>query len=306
MTATENAAHMYRYTDTSGGQTVAVTVTTQDSFRSLVTIAVNGKPYFDEALVDDAIAIRLRDPKSWNPAANTPLAPLLASGNWVVDPAAAPPVLSTDQSQDVTTTGKDPLSDGLDAFEYVTAVSAEAFTIVKFNKDDLNYRPDEDPFRGLVDADIQNGLQRYDAVPPGLPRSPSTQGGAARLPDSRFFRRLSIYVKHGEVARVLEHVSFEDQPDMKKAKKEGKPKFLLNQLAQLREGIGDNPVRQRDMEIEVLDVGGNITVSIPPNAARANLGSLIRSGALLRLPGLKQAPRRPPGLGAVPSGPSGY
>lgn len=289
---TDNSAFTYKYTDTdiTTKRSVEVDVDSQDSFRTSATLSLNGTPLLDEMLVDDAVALRLRDPAQWNPAANTPLAPILGSGKWVVDPAGAPPVLFAGNQQDITKTGIDPLSDALNATQYVRAVMALGVNVIRFNKDSLDYRPDEDPFRKYVDDDIKAGLVRYDVVPPALPRT-ANASQPGRLPDARFFRRLSIYVKNGRMVRVLEVVDFEDQPDMLKAKREHKPKFLLQQLDQLRKGAGENPVRQRAMSIYVLGTGQN-DVALPPGAIKANLGTLVSSGALARLPGapVYQAP----------------
>ena len=80
MTSTENASHVYQYTDTAGGRSVSVTVALQDSFRSRASLAVNGQPLLDEALVDDGIGLRLLTPGKWNPAAGTPLRPSTSTG----------------------------------------------------------------------------------------------------------------------------------------------------------------------------------------------------------------------------------
>jgi hypothetical protein len=296
LTRTDNAPHVLRYTEQAEGRTVEVVLRVDDSFRSSETLSVNGQPLVEEVVSDDAAAVRLLAPDKWNPGRGTPLEPILGSGKWVLDPAGAPQIFFVTLGQHgITDAGKDELADAQNAFQYVRAVADQALTISKFNKTDLFYRPSLDPFKNLVERDERRGIKRYDAVPPVLPRTAAGgRQGAGQLPDSRFFRKLSIYVKGGQVVRVLEVVNFERHEEIRKAERLGKPKYLLRVLTGLRKGLGENPVRQRRMSIEVLSAGRPVKIALPRDAVQANIGSLLRSAQFAQLPGANPNAPAPP------------
>jgi hypothetical protein len=282
---TEAIPHVIRYREQAGSRVVEVSLRVEDSFRSQVIVKLDGVPLFEEALVDDAVAVRLLAPDRWNPAEGTPLAAMLGSGRWVVDPAGAPPVLlEASEVRPITGTGVDAVFDAENAMEYSRAAVQQARGVARFNEDSLQYRPSEDPFRDLVDADQNAGIVRFDAVPPPLARSREQAGGGFRLPDVRFFRKLAVYVKNGRVIRVRELIDFEHHRELLKAKSERKPKYLLEVLDGLRKGEGDTPVRPRFMSIDVVSQGGRVDVALPSDSVTANLGSLLESNALSKLP----------------------
>jgi hypothetical protein len=282
------SSHAMRYTETVGGRTVEVSFRVEDAFLSDAILTLDGVPLFEEKLIDDAIAVRLLAPDLWNPASGTPLAAILGSGKWVVDPAGAPPVLFTQtEGRDITDVGFDHIFDAANALEYVRAVAEQSRRVVRFNKDSIEYRPAEDPFRKLVDADDREDIVRYDAVPLILPRSAEQTGGRNEPPDSRYFRKLGIYVKDGRIVRILEVIDFERHEEIRKAKERGRPKFLLDMLVTLRRGVGDSPVRPRRMSIHILPAG-EVGIAMPADALTANLGSLLESGALAKLPDPEQ------------------
>lgn len=282
---TQSEPYAYVYTETADGREVEVEVTVQDSFRSRTAVSLDGVELLDQVVVDDAAAVRLRAPDRWNPAAGTPLAEILGTGDWVVDPAGAPELLLGEESTgDITEVGQDPVLDAINALDYAQAAADQASLVAKFNKNSTDYRPSEDPFRDLVEADERQGLLRYDAIPPALPRTSEGQRGAEQIPGTQSFRRLSVYLKEGRVVRVLEQIDFESHPEIVKAVERRRPQFLLDVLEALREGIGDDPVRPRRMSVEVEPPDRNLRIELPTGARTANIGELLESDVLRELP----------------------
>lgn len=283
---TRSRPHRYVYTETAGGRDIDVEVMVQDSFRSRTELSLDGVRLLEQVVVDDAAAIRLGAPERWNPGEGTPLESILGSGQWVVDPAGAPALLLAEEgSGDITDVGNDPILDAVNVLDYAQAAADQSKEVIRFDKNSIEYRPALDPFRDLVDADDREGIVRYDAVPPDLPRTAEGQRGAEEIPGTQFFRKLSVYVKDDRVVRVLENIDFESHEEIVKAKERGRPRFLLDVLVGLRRGVGDDPVRSRQMatEIEVLDRSER--VELPSDARTANIGQLLESAALSKLPG---------------------
>jgi hypothetical protein len=298
---TRSQPHQYVYTERADGRTIEVRVKVDDSFRSATTLSLDGEPLLQQVVVDDAVALKLPSPGEWNPAAGTPLEELLGSGKWVIDPAGAPPVLFTSEDEgDILDVGRNEIADALNAFDYAEAAAGGARQVIRFSKESLDYFPSEDPFRDLVDDDDKAGITRYDAVPPALPRTNEGQRGPESLPGARVFRKLSIYVKDERVVRILEAIDFESHRELVKAKEEGGPEFLLDMLSGLRRGLGQEPLRTRTMSVEVTEREADIEL---PSGVQANIGELLASNALSRLPGdapeeeeQDDRPRNPSGL----------
>lgn len=278
----EAGPHVYRSVETAEGSKIETTVRVDDSFRSQTTLTMDGVPLLDQIVVDDAVAIRLLAPDRWNPAAGTPLEAILASGEWVVDPAGAPPVFlpSGEQRSILSDVGADPLFDAQNAIEYARQAVDAAVDVEKFSPDSIDYRPSEDPFRDLVEADERRGIERYIAQPPLLPR---TEEQLQRIPGPDAFRRLSVYAKGNELVRVHEFIDFESHPELVKAKERRQPRFLLELLQALRRGIGEEPVRPRSWTLEVVSRGDPVEIALPSPARTANLTELIGSGRFAEL-----------------------
>lgn len=289
---TQSGPHEYRYTEEAAGHEAEVVVSVEDSFRSSASLSLNGVPLLEQVVVDDAVALRLPSPGRWNPAANTPLESLLGSGRWVIDPAGAPPVLFASEAEgDVTDVGTDLIGDAINAFDYALASATGARDVIKFNRESLDYFPADDPFRSFVEEDEDAGITRFDAIPPVLPRTNEGQRGPDALPTERTFRKLSVFIQDGRLVRILEQIDFESHRDLKKAQEEGKPRFLLDVLEGLRRGIGEDPIRSRKMSVEI--TSREADVKLPSDGVQANIGELLESEALTKLPDPDKLERKP-------------
>lgn len=296
---TKTMSAEFTFEERTEDRVVTVEGRIEDAFRYSATVTMSGMPLYRQVVRDDTVAVRLLSPKRWNPAAGTPLEDLFASGEWVVDPAGAPPVhLAGAEEFRPEDAGEDPLFEGLSVWRYVDIAIQEGVAVSEFNEDALDYIPSEDPFRELVDADQEAGITRYDIVPPFLPRTEGGQGqqGGGNIPGPPVFRKMAIYVdEEGEVVRILERLSFEEHEDIVEAKERGKPESLLITLEALREGRGQNPVRQREMTFRIT-ADDSVSVKMPGNATQANIGALFVEGAF-RPPGdaeeLKKGGKKP-------------
>lgn len=280
---TEGGPHAFRFIEKAEKRTIEVSVEVEDSFRSRTMLAMDGVPLLEQVVVDDALALRLLAPDRWNPAAGTPLEPILGSGRWVVDPAGAPAVFqpSGEQQSILGDVGMDQLFDVQNAIEYTRQAVDGAVGVQKFNADSLEYKPSEDPFRGFNKSDEKRKIERYVAIPPSLPR---TEEQLRRLPGPRFFRKLSVYAKDGRAVRVLELIDFESHEDLVRAKERGEPRFLLSALRALRRGEGEEPIRPRSWSLEILSRGRPAQIALPSDAVTANLQELTGSHRLSQLP----------------------
>lgn len=295
--------HRFTYTDETDRRKVVVTLEIEDSFRSHLTLEVDGVAMAEQYLVDDAVAVRLRSPDEWNPAeGQSRLGPLLASGDWVVDPAGAPPIFAQQGGDraNITETGENVVLDAVNAFAYARAAMMQSPQVTKLNPHSVSYRPSEDPFRDRVEEDADAGIDRYDAIPLPLPRTdPGDRGAFA--PDTRYFRKLSFYIdEDGRVIRVAEIVDFETHPELVKARRRGRPRFLLDLLPGLRKGVGENPVRPRKMSVDV-EPAPDLEIELPDDAETASLRAFLEAGSLGRLPGSE--PDEPPPGGPIPDVP---
>lgn len=293
---TEAGPHAYRYVENADKRSVEIFVRVEDSFRSQATLALDGVPLLEQVVVDDAVALRLLAPNAWNPATGMHLEPILATGDWLVDPAGAPSVFlpSTEQQSILTDVGVDPLFDAQNAIEYVRQAVDAAGTVQKFSPDSIFYKPSEDPFRDAVEADERRGIERFVAVPPPLPR---TEEQVQRLPGPRFFRKLSVYLRDNRTVRVLEVVDFESHEELVKARERREPRFLLEMLSALRKGEGEDPIRPRSWTLEITSQRERIDVALPAQSRTVNLEALTASDRLAQLPDPRalRAAEQPPG-----------
>lgn len=318
--ATERLAHRFVYAETfkeEEAQTqTAVQGLVEDDFRYKARVLVDKQPVLDEVVSDDALAVRFLEPARIADFARRPKqkqgggtgvgadetqpaqAPevsrdekdgpsaleALRARRWVLDPAGAPAVFG--RPEDERRLGEDPTLDALDVFAYVERAIDEATRIIEFNEESLEYRKSEDPFPRPKKG---SGVLRYDFERPKLPRAADTSpGGNQVTPDTRHFRKMSVYVKDGRVVQIREAIDvesrLEDLAEVYETKfpKNRKPSevaaIAVEALNVIRTGQGDDPIRLRTMSYKLADIGEDVEVDMPTEVIEASLALLQNRG----------------------------
>lgn len=254
---TNSLAREFLYKETTDGGTVVVKGVFEDDLRYTFVVARDGFGQFEAVVSDDTVAVRVLDPAIIPldvPVPDPSVAALLdelRSGAWVVDPAGAPSldfVLAADISGDQV--GANPIRDALSLFPYIRLSIAEAGAVNQWNKDDVQpaYRGIEDEFFDEPSESL--GIKRFDLVRTPLPRREGTEA-EANEPQIFHFRKMAIYVKDGKIVKVKEEIEFENHTQFRRAREEGKPKFLLELLESLRKGETENDIRPRQLTVEI-------------------------------------------------------
>ena len=221
----------------------------------------------------------------WRHAPGEPsAAEILTSRRWVLDSAGAPSAFggaTTDR-----TLGDDPIADARAVFAYVDRAINEAVRVVEFNPESLEYRKDEDPFETPKE---RSGVTRYDLERPKLPKASETGTGSNQVtPDARHFRKMSVYVKDKRIIKVLEKIDVESRLDDLANIYDTKfptdrPKaevaaIAVEALNVIRTGQGQDPIRLRDMEFSLKDLGTDVKVDMPTDTMKASLALLQNRG----------------------------
>jgi hypothetical protein len=304
--------------DKAGDHETDVRGLVEDDFRYKARVATDGKPVLDEVVSDDALAVRFLDPAAMGPflrkatkakqsgsgvggsgsapepAADTggssptpgepAAAEILASRRWVLDPAGAPSAFATANTDQ--TLGDDPIADARAVFAYVERAIDESVRVVEWNPESLEYRKDEDPFETPKKG---SGVTRYDFERPNLPKASQTGTGSNQVtPDTRHFRKMSVYVKDKRIIRVVEKVDVESRlDDLEKIYDTKFPKdrseaevaaIAVEALNVIRTGQGQDPIRMRDMEYSLKDLGTDVKVDMPTDTMKASLALLQNRG----------------------------
>jgi hypothetical protein len=303
--------------DVRGARVTEVRGLVEDDFRYKARVALDGKPVLDEVVSDDALAVRFIEPAeigrflrksatakggsgiggtgsgvTVEPSAGGAVpnpgepsaAELLASRRWVLDNAGAPSAFAGTAAD--RTLGDDPVADARAVFAYVNRAIDEADRIVEWNPESLEYRADEDPFETPKNG---SGVTRYDFERPKLPKASETGSGSNQVtPDARHFRRMSVYVKDNRIIKVVEKMDVESRlDDLEKiydTKFPGdlpKPQLAaiaVEALNVIRTGQGQDPIRMRDMEYNLKDLGSDVKVDMPADTTRASLALLQNRG----------------------------
>ncbi|HVW33191.1 MAG TPA: hypothetical protein VHL53_11680 [Acidimicrobiia bacterium] len=297
---TEKLSNTFLYTETvhdsTGDHETDVRGLVEDDFRYKARVAEDGRPVLDEVVSDDAIAVRFLDPAAMgrflrqgappvtSPAGGPTTAEVLATRRWVLDPAGAPaafPTADTDQKL-----GDDPIADSRAVFAYVEQAINEADRVVEFNPESLDYRKDEDPFPTPAN---HSGVIRYDFARPNLPKASQTGTGSNQVtPDTRHFRKMSVYVKDQRVIRVMEKIDVASR--LKDLAQIYDTKFpadrsraelaviAVEALNVIRTGQGQDPIRMRDMEFSLKDLGTAVRVDMPTDTTKGSLALLVNRG----------------------------
>ena len=318
---TEKLSNTFLYQETvydkSGKHETDVRGLVEDDFRYKARVAIDGKPVLDEVVSDDALAVRFLDPANMGRFLRQPstakssgggvgggvapepdtgggassatpgepsAAEILASKRWVLDSAGAPAAFATANTDQKL--GDDPIADSRAVFASVDRAINEARRIVEWNPESLEYRADEDPFETPKE---RTGVTRYDFEPPKLPKASETGSGANQVtPDTRHFRKMSVYVKDKRIIRVVEKVDVESRlDDLEKIYDTKFPKdrsaaevavIAVEALNVIRTGQGQDPIRMRDMEFSLKDLGTDVKVDMPTDTMKASLALLVNRG----------------------------
>ena len=305
--------------DKAGDHETDVRGLVEDDFRYKARVAADGKPVLDEVVSDDAIAVRFLDPASighflrkpatarqsgsgvgGSDAAPAPdpgagggsrsatpgepeAAEVLASKRWLLDSAGAPSAFATANAGQKL--GDDPIADARAVFAYVDRAIDEAVRVVEWNPESLEYRKDEDPF----ETPKARSITRYDFERPNLPKASQTGSGANQVtPDTRHFRKMSVYVKDKRIIRVVEKIDV--APLLDKLEKIYDTKFpadvprqtlaaiAIEALNVIRTGQGQDPIRMREMEYSLKDLGADVKVDMPNDTIKGSAALLQNRG----------------------------
>jgi hypothetical protein len=224
------------------------------------------------------------DPNSTSTSDEPTAAEVLTTRRWLLDSAGAPAAFATAATDQ--TVGDDPIADARAVFAYVDRAINEAVRIVEFNPESLEYRKDEDPFPTPAP---KSGVARYDFERPNLPKASETGSGANQVtPDARHFRKMSVYVKDKRIIRVLEKIDVESRLDDlediydTKFPKDRSPAevavIAVEALNVIRTGQGQDPIRMRDMEFSLKDLGTAVKVDMPTDTIKGSLALLQNRG----------------------------
>ena len=107
-------------------------------------------------------------------------------------------------------------------------------------------------------------------------------------PDTRHFRKMSVYVKDKRIIRVVEKIDVEPLLDGLEKIYDTKfpadvPKSVLATIAiealnVIRTGQGQDPIRMRDMEYSLKDLGADVKVDMPTDTIKGSAALLQNRG----------------------------
>ena len=309
---TEAAPRRFVYEEEANDRKVVVEGLVEDDFRYKARLLFGTVPAVDEVVVDDALADRFldvralpllaatpgRDPTAEPLGADVPIeAPgdvldvptALKTKRWVLDRTGAPSLIPTADEQHQL--GDDAIYDALTVFRYVDRVLRETEPR-KFNENDLDYKPQEDPFPKPQKG---SGVTRYDFPRVRVPR-PADAGGSGNqaVPGANSFRKMSVYVKDGIVVQILEDMDvasrLEDlarnyDVDFGDASVEQAVKIAIDGINAVRRGQGTEPIRVRKLSFRISDYGTEVRVELPTtDVVEGNLNILRNRGRQVTRP----------------------
>lgn len=267
----ERDSYQYIYQEKTKNFETEVRGRVEDTVRHSEILLVKGSVVMERVVLDDLMAIQVSAPdlvpdlKTVQPP-DIPVADALRSGQWVIDPAGAPPV-DTSIDLERSSIGLDPLKDAAEIFQYLRLAIQQAAGVGLFNPDAIEYQAKEDPF---PHPKKNIGEERFDLIPLPLP----TRAGG-QLPGVGPFRKMSFYVIKGKLVRVLEEIDLEGHIDFVRARQTGRNRFHLELLRDLRAGRGTEVIRNREMSFELLSQGQELTIEAPVQGFSGNLQVLF-------------------------------
>jgi hypothetical protein len=249
-----------------------------DDLRFKMVLSHEGRTLVQYIAYDDALAIRLPDPTFGKKLANELGHPTvdraLREGKWVVDPSGAPALFRKLAGQRGVSSG-DPFRDSREAMRVIADYMTDARGVKEFSPDDIEYRPQYDPWRY---PDTQRSEVRYDLLRQPLPKSEAqTLGGqtgdAAQIGQ---FRKTSVFIRDNHVQEVCSVVDIEGHEDIVRLKEKGLKSnpFLAGLLALIARKETAVPIEPRTT-ITTLTYRDNVSISLPKDAVRGKLETFL-------------------------------
>lgn len=304
------------YRDVTDDQRVEVRGRETDDLRYRGIVSIDGREAFEAIISDDAFALRLSDPAgSGAPVVAAAMAEddvvgtALNEGRWVIDYTAAPPVVRERQEGEVQV-GANPFLDVFYLFQYLERALQAGAGMERFNPEDIDYNPEDDPWSDDAERDLEDrGVRRYDLGLPALP-SRSQRGTQQTLPSTNHFRKMAVYLKGETAVLVREQIDIADRREFRRAEQGRAAAFYEELRDAALAGFTQEPIRERRMSYEIEDFDSDLTISLPEDSAE--IGSLSRAigpqglGTLFEPPPEAGAPAAPGALpGDLPDGAGG-
>jgi hypothetical protein len=244
--SSDTRAREFRYHSVTENQDVAVRGKVEDELRYAMVMSSGGKDLVDYVVRDDAIGVRLRDPSFGKRLANTlgdgVVDAALKSGEWVVDPSGAPPLIRPEVAQGADLFG-DPFRDAYEIFRYVKTSVSQARDVKLFSLEDIEYRSSQDPWR----YPTNDSEARYDLVRPRLPTSEGQTIGSRGDIGPNVFRKMSVFLKADKVEQLCSLVDIEGHEKIKELREKGLSSnpFLANLLKRVENKETSTPIEER-------------------------------------------------------------
>lgn len=249
-----------------------------DDLRYKMALSHGGRLVLQYVVHDDALAIRLADPSFGKKLANELGHPTvdaaLRAGRWVVDPSGAPALYRRDAGQRGVSTG-DPFRDSREAMRVIDLYTTESRGVREFSPEDLEYRPQYDPWRY---PNTQSDEVRYDLLRQPLPKSEAqqvggTQGDAAQIAQ---FRKTSIFVQNERVQEVCSVVDIEGHEDIQRLRERGLDSnpFLAGLIRVIQRKETSVPIEPRTT-VTTLTYSDQVDIALPGDAVRGKLESFL-------------------------------
>ena len=292
---TEALPREFVYVEETEGFTGTVEGVVEDDLRYQAKFKADGVDVYEQVVSDDALAVRVFDatkiPGFETAAALTGSAvvgDMLASGDWVLDHGAAPPINAPLTSEGTIVIGQNPILDASYFMQYIRRSIDESSGVWKWNKEDLIVYndfyggEDGDPFEAV---ERETGIERYDVLPPRLPAR-SDRGTENALPGAAAFRKMALYLRDGVVVRVVEFVDIESRIEFVRALegRAGSSEFHLELMRLALQGKTRDPVRLRRVDYAIR-LNEDASVTLPTTSQLiTGLEGLFGSQGLSPLP----------------------
>ncbi len=251
-----------------------------DDLRYKMALSHEGRLLVQFVVSDDALAVRLPDPKFGEQLANELGHPTvdgaLKAGRWVVDPSGAPPLFRRETAP-AAGAASDPFASARGALRAIDAYITDARAVKEFSLEDIEYRPQYDPWRY---PDTEGAEIRYDLVRPSLPKSEAqvqTGGGAgADIATAGHFRKTSIFVRDARVHQVCSTVDIDGHEDIVRLREEGADSnpFLAGLLQLVKTGETAVPIEPRT-SIVTVRYPEDVSVTLPGDAVSGKLETFL-------------------------------
>lgn len=291
--ASEREPRSFTYRVVSEDQTFSVRATVEDELRYAMVLA-SDHDLIDYVVRDDAVAVRLRDTGFGARLANVLGDPVvdkaLKEGRWVVDPAGAPPLISSQVRAGEESSG-DPFRDARDAVRLVEQGMGSAREVKEFTLEDVQYRPALDPWR----YPPKDGKEvRYDLLRPFLPTSEAqTLSGQGDIGAAQF-RKTSVFVEGRRIRQICSLVDVQGHEEFIELRRRGLDSnpFLKQLLGRIEKKETSLPIEERYIVAEI-DYLKNASVAAPPDATTGKLETFLTAFASALEAGLLRPSGRP-------------